>query len=501
MATTETKQERSPVIAILGHIDHGKSALLDYIQKSNIVEGEAGGITQHLSAYEIEHKDSSGNTKSLTFIDTPGHEAFVAQRARGTHAADIAILIVSAEEGVKQQTKEALKTIKESGVPFVIAINKIDKPNANVEKVLNELTENEIYVEGRGGSVSYVPISAKTGEGVDDLLEVLLLAVEIEELTGNRDLLATGVVIEAYRDPKKGIVSTLVIKDGSLSKGSFIGAPGGVTPIRHIESTVGENLNEASFSSPIRVVGWNTIPEIGSTFSVFKSKKEAETYSKIKPNTVAPSTQAANDIKDEDTVVIPIILKADVAGTIGALQHEIEKIEAEKVHIKIIRSAVGSISETDLKAAGGDGDTIILGFNTKIDKNVPEMAARNGIIVKTFDIIYKLTEWLEEAVEKRRPRIATEEVRGSLKILRLFSSTKTKQVIGGKVTLGALKTGDSVKIKRRENEIGVGTIVELQAQRAVVKEVQEGSECGMNIATKVALATGDELEATTVTHT
>ena len=494
MAATDTKQERPPVIAILGHIDHGKSTLLDYIQKSNIVDAEAGGITQHLSAYEIEH----GDGKRLTFIDTPGHEAFVAQRARGAHAADIAILIVSAEEGVKTQTLEALKTIEESEVPFVIAINKIDKPNANVDKVLNELTEHGIYVEGRGGSVSYVPISASTGEGVDDLLEVLLLAVELEELTGDASLPATGVVIEAFRDPKKGVVSTLVIKDGTLSKGSFLAAPGSLTPVRRIEKTTGEEMDGASFSSPVRVVGWNAIPEVGSTFKMFDNKKEAEAYAS---DSATETADAPVVEEEEDDVVIPLILKADVAGTIEALTHEIEKLSAEKVHLKIIKTAVGSISESDLKAAGGDSNTIILGFNTSVDSNVPEIAERDSITIQTFDIIYKLTEWLEEVVEKRRPRVATEEVRGSLKIIRLFSSTKTKQVIGGKVTLGELKTGDTVKIKRRDNEIGEGTLVELQTGRVVVKSIQEGSECGINIATRVELAPGDELEAITVTHT
>jgi len=268
--------ERPPIIVVMGHIDHGKSTLLDYIRKTNVVEGESGGITQHISAYEVHHKDKNGSDHRITFLDTPGHEAFSAMRARGAVLADIAILIVSAEDGIKAQTMEAYNEIKNSKTPFIVAINKIDKPNANPEKVKNELLEKEIYLEGYGGDIPYVEISAKTGQGIPEILDMMLLIAELEELKADTSVNGQGIVIESNVDPKKGISATLVITDGTLKKGMCISAGESISPVRLIENFLGESVPEATFSSPVRITGFNSVPKVGSKFVACASKKEAE---------------------------------------------------------------------------------------------------------------------------------------------------------------------------------------------------------------------------------
>jgi translation initiation factor IF-2 len=287
----EATAVRPPVIVIMGHIDHGKSSLLDYIRKSNVVAGEAGSITQHTSAYEVEHQTHDGKSMRITFLDTPGHEAFASMRTRGARVADIAVLVVSAEEGVKTQTLEALSAIKESGIPFIVAANKIDRPNANPEIVKQELSEHGVFVEGYGGTVSFVPISAKTGEGIPDLLDLMLLTAEMEELSGDPSKDAEGVVVESHRDPKKGVSATLIITDGTLKKGMYVAAEESLSPVRRIESHVGHALDEATFSSPVRIMGFDSIPPAGAIFRAFKNKKAAEAYIadlKTRADTPAP---------------------------------------------------------------------------------------------------------------------------------------------------------------------------------------------------------------------
>ena len=272
---------RPPIVVIMGHIDHGKSSLLDYIRKTNIVEGEAGGITQHLSAYEVTHhldqtrKDALASNR-ITFLDTPGHEAFSKMRARGAGVADIAILVVSAEDGVKEQTKEALRSIKEAGIPYIIAINKIDKPNANIERTKQNLAENEIYLEGFGGDVPFVPISAKLGTGIPDLLDMMLLVAEMENLTGDTFLPAEGIVVESNIDTKRGTSATLIITNGTLKKGMFILAEESMSPVRAIENFLGKQVSEATFSSPVQITGFDALPSVGSTFRAYANKKDAE---------------------------------------------------------------------------------------------------------------------------------------------------------------------------------------------------------------------------------
>jgi translation initiation factor IF-2 len=485
---------RPPVVVVMGHVDHGKSTLLDYIRKSNIVEGEAGGITQSISAYEVSHKDEKGENQLITFLDTPGHEAFSKMRARGAHAADIAILIVSAEDSVKAQTMEAYNTIIESGIPYVVAINKIDRPNANIEKTKMDLVEKGIYLEGMGGDIPFVKISAKVGTGVDELLDVILLMAEMQDFTGDTELNASGIVIEANREPKRGISATCIIKNGTLKSGMFVATDTAIVTTRILEDFLGKNIKEATFSSPIRLIGFESMPEVGSIFQSFKTKKEAENYVNEIKNGI-DTNKTSKERVWQTGKVIPLIIKTDVSGTIEAIEKEIGKLNRDDISFKLISSGVGSINESDLKMGNVNKESIIVGFNTNLDSGARDLNETLKVNVRTFDIIYKLTDWLKEIIEERRPRVETKEVTGSLKVLKTFGETKDKKVVGGKVITGRITLGGIVRIIRRDFEIGTGKIVELQINKIKTKEVMEGNDCGVLVESKMDIAPGDVLEA------
>lgn len=489
---------RPPIVVIMGHIDHGKSSLLDYIRKTNIVDKEAGGITQHLSAYEVNHPAKEGVANRITFLDTPGHQAFSKMRSRGAGVADIAILVVSAEDGVKEQTKEALKAIKEAGIPYIVAINKIDKPNANIERTKQNLAENEIYLEGFGGDVPFVPISAKIGTGVPDLLDMLLLVAEMENLTGDTTVLARGVVVESHVVPSRGISATLIITNGTLKKSSFIVAEESLAPVRSIENFLGKQVPEATFSSPIQITGFDSLPPVGAAFRAYATKKEAEaaqaTLREARIKKGAPDVVRTIPLAD-DALIVPVVIKTDVAGTLEAIEKELSKIERERVAIKIISKGVGAIGENDAKLASGSENAIIIGFHTKVERSAVDVAERFGVTIKTFDIIYELSAWIEKELDARTPKVLGEETIGTLKVIKVFSTMKHKQVIGGKVTTGTLELGAQVKIMRREAEIGRGKVIELQQQKIATKRVEEGNECGLMVEAKIDIAPSDILEA------
>ncbi len=490
---TSKMAKRPPVVAILGHIDHGKSTLLDYIRKSNIVAKEVGGITQHISTYEITHKDEEHGEQKITFIDTPGHEAFRDVRSRGANIADIAILIVSAEDGVMPQTLEAINCIKESAVPFIVAINKIDSPRADIEKTKYALIENEVYLEGLGGDVPFVPISAKTGQNINDLLSMILLVSELEDLKTDKSIKAKGIVVEAHKDEKRGISATIIIKDGTLKVGDFIAGSSSLSPVRSIEDTSGKKYKEISASTPIVIYGWTSIPPVGTLLESFNTKKEAEEYCK---NCVTQDEKQNEKIQSRaDLAVIPIIIKTDVSGTGEAVKFELEKIKTERVNFNILENSTGIIGESDMKKALSDPQTLVIGMGVGIDPRAEAMRERNGTIVKTFNIIYEMVDWLKEIVKERTPKLMVEEVAGSAKVLAMFNQTKKNQVLGGKVTSGIIGLGNTVNILRRGEKIGTGTIKELQQQRVVAKQVDEGNEFGTSIAADIEIAVGDVIEA------
>ncbi len=493
------KVSRPPVIVITGHIDHGKSTLLDYIRKTNVVASEAGGITQHLSAYEVTHKKSDGSSQKITFIDTPGHAAFSGMRERGVGVADIAILIVSAEDGVKAQTIEAIKAIKESVTPFIVAINKIDKPNANVEKTKNELGEKEVFLEGYGGNVPFVEISAKIGTGVPELLDMILLVAELEELSFNPEKQGEGIIIESHLDQKRGISGALIVKDGTLKKGDFMAIEGAVSPIRIIEDFKGAPISESVAGSSVSMAGFSKNPKVGALFRTFPTKKEAEAlaqeFVKAPHKESGSSIPVLSEEEEKLTRIIPITLKADAQGTLEALEKEIAKINTENVILKVTNRGIGTVSESDVKLALSGNNPIVIGFNVKAEAKGKDLAERGGVTIVLFDIIYKLTEWLEEEAKKRKPKVPVEETLGKAKIIRCFSKEKERQVIGGRVTEGVFSLGAIVKILRKDFEIGRGKVLELQQQKIKSKEVTEGNEFGLMIDSNMDVAEGDILES------
>lgn len=495
---------RPPVVVVVGHIDHGKSTLLDYIRKTNIVNREAGGITQHISAYEVLHKDDEGKEKKITFLDTPGHEAFSKMRERGATVADIAILVVSAEDGVKPQTIEAWKTIVEAKIPVIVAINKIDKPGANVEKTKQELAENEIYLENYGGKIPFAEISAKAGTGVDNLLSLVLILAEMENFTQSTEEDASGFVIEVNLDSKRGIQATLIVKNGLIKKGMTVAVEDSLCSTRIIQNFKGEMIENAMPSSPIRLCGFDKMPRVGATFKSFKNKKDAEKYVEnwqnlaVKPPSSGLTAKSTTPDKTQNKKIIPILLKADVSGSLEAIEKEVAKIKCktavQSAEFKIVAKGVGPISESDIKNIVSSENAIIIGFNVKADKSALEVAQKRGITISFFDIIYKMTEWLEEQMESRRPRIETVETTGKAKIIRAFSRTKERQIVGGKVIEGQLVLNGNVKIMRRDFEIGRGKIVNLEKGKVKVGTVEEGFEFGMMVESKMEIAPGDIIE-------
>ncbi len=492
--TTGGIVSRQPVIAVLGHVDHGKSSLLDFIRKSNVVDGEAGGITQRISAYEVIHKLPDGTIKPITFLDTPGHAAFQSMRERGAEIADIAILIVSAEDGVKAQTIEAWKTIEARKLPFVVAINKIDKPGADIQKTKNSLVENSIYIEGYGGDIPCVEISSKVGTGIPSLLETLLLIVEMNELTANLETDATGHVLESFVDAKRGVSATLIIKDGTLAASGAIVAGVAMSPIRIIEDFNGKAIKNPHAGQPIKVTGFDEVPASGAIFVSSGDKKVMEALQETTLQNVV-KTVLDPKIYRNAKVVIPVVIKADSLGTLDAVKRELKKRETNDIKIKIIAEGMGNISEGDIMLASSDEKTVILGFTVKMEAKARDQADRFKIKPELFDIIYKLSEWFDTLVESRLPYEEKETILGTLKLLRTFSSQKEKHVIGGKVETGKIENGAVVRIIRRGVELGRGRIVELQSQKIKTNVVNEGTECGLMVESKVDMIPSDILEA------
>ncbi|MHB1770052.1 MAG: translation initiation factor IF-2 [Minisyncoccota bacterium] len=483
---------RPPVIAVMGHIDHGKSSLLDYIRKANIVAGEAGGITQHVAAYIAEH-----NGRFVTFLDTPGHEAFKALRTRGAAAADIAILVVAADEGVMPQTLDALAAIREAGIPFIVAITKIDKNNADVERAKTSLLEHEIFLEGLGGDIAYALVSSKTGAGIPELLDLVLLSADLADMTADPSLPATGFVLESTQDPKRGASATLIVKDGTLMTHGFVVAGDAYAPIRFIEDFRGNRTTQAGPSEPAHVSGFNKLPPSGTLFSIAESKKEAETLAtaQAKARGAMPQQDAASD----DTALLPLIVKADVAGSVDAINHELAKIVLERAAVRIVASGVGSVSENDIKTAHASLATVIA-FNVGTDPIARELAQRDNVSILSFSIIYELSEKVSELLAACVPATTTEKELGRGTVLRTFSSGAKKQVLGVRHVSGVFTVRDRVKIVRHGEEIARGSVANLQQARADIKEIKTEGDFGTEIEARADAQPGDELVAFAVTE-
>lgn len=481
--------ERPPVVVVMGHVDHGKSTLLDFIRKSNVVAGEAGGITQHVAAYEVTHKD-----KRITFIDTPGHAAFSAIRARGANVADIAILVVAADDGVKAQTLEALQQIKDAGIPFIVAINKIDKPNADLSRTQGSLLEKGVYLEQLGGDIPWAAISAKVGTGVRELLDLVLLVAEIQEYKADTNAPASGYVIEAHRDPKRGIAATLIITSGTLENGSAVLAGRAVAPVRIMENHLGKTIKEASFATPVTLVGFDELPAVGETFTSYRNKKEADDARNAIAKT-APVVSAATTTPAEDCFYLPLIVRADTTGSLEAIISETMKLGDEHKRITIVYSGIGNITEGDIKTAlAGMHKGVVIGFNVGTERLAEALARQNGVQCENFNIIYKLTERLEEVLKESAPKRTIEEVKGRAKILKQFSHQKELTTVGGKVAEGFIEKKGRVRISRRNTVIGSGKIVSVQTNKQNVDRVENEQEFGMQIEAPFEVAQGDVIE-------
>lgn len=490
----KNKTKRPAVVVVMGHIDHGKSTLLDYIRKSNVAGGEAGGITQHISAYVVEHANEKGEVEKITFLDTPGHAAFTRIRERGARVADIAILVVSAEDSVKTQTLEALETIKESNTPFIVAINKIDRPGANAEKTKIDLNEAGVYLEGYGGDIPYAEISAKVGTGIDHLLELILLVAEMSAFNYEPKSPAEGIVIESKLDPKRGISASLIPKEGTINKGDFVMVGEAICGTRIMENYLGKPITEAPASTPVLLTGFDELPPVGAVFTSYSSKKEAENARAEIIKNPRNFDQQVLGSPNPDAKIIPLILRADTMGSIEAIEKELGKVVNEEITFKITSKGVGNINESDLKLAVADSSALVIGFHVKVDPSADDLRLQSGVFVEVFDIIYKLTERLAGILEERRPRKQVEEAIGTIKILRAFSRTKDRQVVGGRIVTGKCTEKSRVRILRRDEEISRGQIVGLQVAKINSKEALEGTECGIQIESKIEIAPGDLLE-------
>lgn len=472
---------RPPIVVVLGHIDHGKTTILDRIKRTKVAEREAGGITQHIGAYQIEHTPADSiHTNKITFIDTPGHEAFSAIRSRGARAADIAVLVVAADEGVKTQTKEAIRIIKEAKIPFIVAINKTDKEGANPMRVKQELAENEVMVEGYGGTVPAVEMSAKKDEGIDELLEIILLVAELEELRAPLDTPAKGVIIESHKDSKRGLVATGIVMEGELKVGDWISAGAAFGRIKLLEDFLGKPIQLATASQPCIILGWEIPPRVGQEFKVVTSRQEAEKISLIE-TTLGPTNLFVKETNPEQIAnkkIANLIIKADVQSSLEAIDQVLKTIHSEEVDYSVANYGVGNVNDADIKNAIAVRGSVI-GFHVGVDESARQMAEREKITVQTFDIIYNLAEAvrliMSDLLEPEIKRIPLAKVR----VLATFKNLAKSQIVGGKVIQGKVIRGAMIDVIREGAPIITGKLGQLQHDKADVAEVAEGLEAGI----------------------
>ena len=489
---------RAPVVTVMGHVDHGKTSLLDYIRRAKVASGEAGGITQHIGAYHVETPRGV-----VSFLDTPGHEAFTAMRARGAQATDIVILVVAADDGVMPQTKEAIKHAKAAGVPIVVAINKIDKPDANLDRVKGELVTEEVVPEEFGGDSPFVPVSARTGAGIDQLLEQVLLQAEVLELRAPVDALAKGLVIEARLDKGRGPVATVLVQSGTLKAGDIVLAGSTYGRVRAMLDENGKTIKTAGPSIPVEIQGLTEVPQAGDDFIVMLDERRAREISTYRAgkfrNTKLAKQQASklenmfSDINAGEVKMLPIIIKADVQGSQEALSQSLLKLSTDEVKVQLVYSGVGGISESDVNLAIAS-KAVLIGFNTRADAQARKQAEHNGVDIRYYNIIYDAVDELKAAMSGMLTPDKKEEVIGTAEIRQVFKVSKIGSIAGCMVTAGVVRRAAKLRLLRQNVVVFTGELDSLKRFKDDAKEVKESFECGLNIKNYNDIQEGDILE-------
>ena len=486
----DTQQERPPVVTIMGHVDHGKTTLLDTIRSSNVAKKEAGGITQAISSYQTEH---SG--RLITFIDTPGHETFEFMRQRGASLADIAILVVAADDGVKPQTKEAVKHARAAKVPMVVAINKVDKASANVDKVKTELSEQlELQPEEWGGDTVMVEVSALKGDGIEQLLEMVLLASDTEPPQANPERGALASVVESHLDPNLGPLATILVHTGTLRVGDDVVVGQETGRARRLMDFRGKELKEAGPSTPVLIVGLGGVPEAGEIVQAVEAKDEARTKA---GKHRAPAKTLTSMDDDDERQTLALVLKADSHGSIEALRETITAMVPDEVRLSIIRADVGTVSDSDVLTAQAAG-ALVYAFNTAVGGMAQKLADKESVPVRSYKVIYELTDNVREEIESRLPTELVRTDLGTLKVLKTFFSTQAKKIVGGEVADGTIETNAQAiiwrKVGKEKEEIGRGTITEMQVEKKAISQAQQGDQVGLTYEGKGKIKEGDTLE-------
>jgi len=497
----ETKNvvSRPPVVTIMGHVDHGKTTLLDKIREAHVAESESGGITQHISAYQVtlsSTKNKNIKNRTITFIDTPGHAAFSAMREHGAAITDIVVLIVAANDGVMPQTKEVIEQAKITKVPLIVAINKVDLPDSDLMKVKQQLSENGLVTEEWGGDTIMVEISAKTGMGVDDLLEMILLQADIMELKAVADASATGVVIESKMTKGMGATSIVLIESGTIKKGDALSIGSSYGRARLLEDYNGKAIESAGPSFPVKIAGLRTLPNFGDRLVVFSDEKEArenaDKYKKVGPRiNIATAKKMGTSETDKELLTLNLVIKCDVKGSLEAVRKLLSEIKEEDISIKIISEGVGAISESDVTLARATGG-VVIGFRVSALGAAKKIADKENVIVKTFTVIYELIDNIKEMLSDLLPPVIIEQEIGHGKVLAIFRDDKSGFVAGGLVESGTIKVGDNIKLLQEDNEKYKSKVVSLRREKSEVRECSSGSECGFGLPPFAKVAVGDK---------
>lgn len=484
--------KRPPVVVVLGHVDHGKSSLLEAIKNFKITSKESGGITQHIGAYEVEHQG-----KKITFIDTPGHEAFSAMRLRGAHVSDIALLVVDSAQTVQPQTKEAIAAVKKADIPMVVVLNKIDLPSADPEKIKRELAKIDVLVESMGGKIPAVEVSAKEKKGINELLEIILLIADIQDLDEELEVPAEGLVIESYMDSFKGPIATLIVEKGILQNKDIIATDLALAKVKSLEDFQGNKIEKASPSQPVVVLGFQKIPGVGENFKSYPTIEGAE--AKLKREEQKREINVNVLTSDENKKILHIILKGDCFGSLEAIEGMLKNLPQDKITLRILKSEVGEINDSDVKLAQM-AKAQIIGFRVKINPLAVKLLRKDEekkTAMKTFDVIYELIQEVRNSMEKSLAPEITRKDLGRLKTLVVFFGEKNRQIVGGKITEGEFKRGVKLDVIRNEAKIGSGKIVNLQRDKKDVEKLGKGDEAGILFEGNIKIEKGDILIAYT----